>query len=39
MDKYTYLIMLAAYGAIIDVVVIFLNRRKRHNEKSVVGSP
>jgi hypothetical protein len=38
MDKFTYLIMLAAYGAIIDVAVIILNRRKRHSEQSVVGT-
>jgi len=31
MDKFTYLIMIAAYGAIIDVAVIILNRRKRHS--------
>ena len=31
MDKYTYLIMLAVYGAIIDVALIILNRRKRHS--------
>ena len=31
MNKYTYLIMLAAYGAILDIVVIILNRRKRHS--------
>jgi hypothetical protein len=31
MNKYTYLIMLAAYGAIIDIVAIILNRRKRHS--------
>jgi len=31
MNKYTYLIMLAAYGAILDLVVIILNRRKRHS--------
>ena len=30
-DKFTYLIMLAAYGAIIDVALIILNRRKRHS--------
>ena len=30
MDKFTYLIMIAAYGAIIDVAVIILNHRKRH---------
>jgi hypothetical protein len=30
MDKFTYLIMLAAYGAVIDVAVFILNRRKRH---------
>jgi hypothetical protein len=28
MNKYPYLIMLAAYGAIIDIVAIVLNRRK-----------
>lgn len=31
MSQYTYLIMLAVYGAIIDVAVIILNRRKRHS--------
>jgi hypothetical protein len=30
MNQFTYLIMLAVYGAIIDVAVIILNRRKRH---------
>lgn len=31
MNQYTYLIMLAAYGVIIDIVAIILNRRKRHS--------
>jgi hypothetical protein len=30
MSPFTYLIMVAVYGAIIDVAVIILNRRKRH---------
>jgi hypothetical protein len=29
MSKLTYLIMLFAYGAIIDIVAIILNRRRR----------
>lgn len=31
MNRFTYLIMLAAYGVIIDIAVIILNRRKRHS--------
>jgi len=29
MSKITYLIMLFAYGVIIDIVAVVLNRRKR----------
>ena len=29
MSKLTYLIMLFGYGVIIDIVAVFLNRRKR----------
>jgi hypothetical protein len=29
MNKITYLIMLFAYGVIIDIVAVILNRRKR----------
>lgn len=37
MDRYVYLLMLLAYGVLLNVAVIVLNRRKRHGETSQMG--
>jgi hypothetical protein len=37
MDRYTYLLMLLIYGIILNLVVIVLNRRKRHGGASHIG--
>jgi predicted neutral ceramidase superfamily lipid hydrolase len=39
MDRYAYLLMLLTYGIILNVVVIVLNRRKRHGRGVTSARP